>query len=203
MTDADTQRLILQTARRFFMESGYRAVSTRRIADACGLTQPALYHYFATKQDLYVAVMIDMLSGMQSVLDRIARRSETVQERLSRVALFLLEQSHEGMEMMLHDIVRELGTTARDALNQAFYRAMIQPVASIFAEGLAAGELIAPAAGMEAVNLTFLLLNLLKYRPAENWKTDAASPAASEQRELLALHANTLVNLLLNGLRPR
>jgi AcrR family transcriptional regulator len=45
----ETRCLILQAAHRPFMEQGYRAVSTRQIAAACGITQPALYRHFATQ----------------------------------------------------------------------------------------------------------------------------------------------------------
>src|SRR5690349_3359337 len=48
----ETAKLILQAARQLFMAHGYRAVSTRQVAEAVGLTQPALYHHFATKEEL-------------------------------------------------------------------------------------------------------------------------------------------------------
>jgi len=46
---AETRKVVLQAARRLFLEFGFHAVSTRQIAEACGLTQPALYHHFANK----------------------------------------------------------------------------------------------------------------------------------------------------------
>lgn len=57
----ETYQTIIKTAQRLFMESGYRAVSTRQIAKICGITQPALYHHFKNKQDLYIAVLQDAL----------------------------------------------------------------------------------------------------------------------------------------------
>ena len=39
------------------MAHGYRAVSTRQVAEAVGLTQPALYHHFATQADLYQGLL--------------------------------------------------------------------------------------------------------------------------------------------------
>ena len=64
---------ILAAARSLFMSRGYRAVSTRDIADAVGLTQPALYHHFGGKEALYVAVMEDELATISARLDRAAR----------------------------------------------------------------------------------------------------------------------------------
>ncbi len=40
---AETQGTILRTAEQLFMTYGYGAVSTRHMAGACGLAQPALY----------------------------------------------------------------------------------------------------------------------------------------------------------------
>lgn len=45
---------ILAAALRLFTESGVRAVSTRQIAQAVGISQPTLYAYFPTKNDIGV-----------------------------------------------------------------------------------------------------------------------------------------------------
>src|ERR1700759_2661051 len=43
---------ILDAAAELFTTGGYANTSTRRIADAVGVRQAALYHHFATKSDI-------------------------------------------------------------------------------------------------------------------------------------------------------
>ena len=61
-SDGEGRQRILAVARSLFMTRGYRAVSTREIAEAVGVTQPALYHHFAGKEELYVAVLEEELA---------------------------------------------------------------------------------------------------------------------------------------------
>ena len=48
---------ILETAERLFLEHGYQAVSIRDIANACGVTNAALYYYFPSKEALFREVL--------------------------------------------------------------------------------------------------------------------------------------------------
>lgn len=55
----ETRARILEAARRKFGAHGYESASNRALADEAGLTSGAIYHYFNSKLDIYVAVYID------------------------------------------------------------------------------------------------------------------------------------------------
>jgi len=188
----ETRRTILREAHRLFMELGYRAVSTRQIADACGLTQPALYHHFADKQDLYVAMLRDNLDTVQGGLERIVRRDGDIGERLRQVARYL-PATRSDMGQMFHDIDHEVGVEARRTLGEAFHHGVVAPIAAIFADGLQRGLLRDPRhGGADPVTATYLLLSMLRYAPAgEDRQTTASNHAR---------HADTVVDVLLHGL---
>ena len=57
---AETRRRILDIARASFSTAGYDLVTNRTLAAQVGLTAGALYHYFGSKLDLYVAVHDDL-----------------------------------------------------------------------------------------------------------------------------------------------
>jgi AcrR family transcriptional regulator len=57
---ADTRRRILDIARVSFAAGGYDSSTNRELAAEVGLTAGALYHYFGSKLDLYVAVHDDL-----------------------------------------------------------------------------------------------------------------------------------------------
>ena len=160
--EEETRNTILRTAQQLFMEHGYRAVSTRQIADGCGLTQPALYHHFADKQDLYVAVMKESLSETQAALERILRRNESVQERLKRFARYLLSSTERDHAMMMHDIQQELSVTSRAVLNEAFQAGIITPIRSLLEEGTRQGVLLdAQKSGIDSTTATYLFMSML------------------------------------------
>ena len=160
--EEETRNTILRTAQQLFMEHGFRAVSTRQIADGCGLTQPALYHYFADKQDLYVAVMKESLSETQAALERIVRRNESIQERLKRVAHYLLSQTERDHAMMIHDIRQELSVESRTILNEAFQAGIIAPIRVLFDEGIQQGVLCSQQqSGISATTATHLFMSML------------------------------------------
>ena len=56
-SDGLTRDRILAAARACFAEAGYSAASTHMVAARVGLTTGALYHHFASKRDLFLAVL--------------------------------------------------------------------------------------------------------------------------------------------------
>lgn len=48
---------IVEAAIRLFAEKGFRGTTTREIAAAVGVSEPVLYEHFATKRDLYTAII--------------------------------------------------------------------------------------------------------------------------------------------------
>lgn len=191
----ETKRTILRTAHQLFMEQGYRAVTTRQIADACGLTQPALYHYFSDKQDLYVAVMLGDLAKTKVALERVAHREEGVEERLRQVVRYLLGTTHHDMSMMMHDIRQELSSQAQQTLTDAFRTSMLAPIASIIGDGVQEGIVRDQEhGGVDAMTAAFLFMNMLTrfiIRP-----TEIATQLATKQGE----RAEIVVDILLHGI---
>lgn len=61
---AKTRSRILEAAVELFARDGYEVTTNRSIAQSCGLTSPAIYHYFASKAELYAAVY-------EAVFDRV------------------------------------------------------------------------------------------------------------------------------------
>jgi AcrR family transcriptional regulator len=56
---AETRRRIVDSAEKCFALYGYDKTTNKDIAEEAGLTTGALYHYFDSKQSLYVAVLTD------------------------------------------------------------------------------------------------------------------------------------------------
>jgi AcrR family transcriptional regulator len=57
---AETQKLLRRQARKLFAQKGYSAANTNELVERARVTKGALYHHFANKRELYLAVVEDM-----------------------------------------------------------------------------------------------------------------------------------------------
>jgi AcrR family transcriptional regulator len=62
----DTRERIMAAAERLFARRGYDKTSTKDIAEAAKLTPPALYHYFDSKETLFVATVEDRATKLMA-----------------------------------------------------------------------------------------------------------------------------------------
>lgn len=185
----DTRQTILRVAQQLFREQGFRAVSTRQIAAACQLTQPALYRHFATKQDLYVEVLLDDLQRLHAQLLAIVAHEGDVIQRLREVT-HILPVTWEDASQMFHDIAHELDDARRDLVAAQFAHDVVAPIAALFALGVSQGLLRSvDQGGLDATEATFVLFRLL----------DEHEPAYSRHSSPLA-HAEQMLDVLLHGL---
>ncbi|HRE01092.1 MAG TPA: TetR/AcrR family transcriptional regulator [Ilumatobacteraceae bacterium] len=88
---AETRAKLLEGARRIFNRDGYAATTNRNVAAQAGITPAAIYHYFASKAELYAAVVVDVDRLVHERFAPAARTDGSLAERFSRV----LEAAHE------------------------------------------------------------------------------------------------------------
>src|ERR1700734_2799504 len=67
----DVRARSLAAATRLFAEKGFDGTSIQLIADAVGVSKPAVLHHFPSKEDLRRAVLDGILQHWQSVLPRL------------------------------------------------------------------------------------------------------------------------------------
>ncbi|WP_235900413.1 TetR/AcrR family transcriptional regulator [Lolliginicoccus suaedae] len=78
---------ILDAAAELFTNRGYASTSTRRIADAVGVRQATLYHYFRTKDDILEALLSTTVAPMVEAATTIAGQTASPAARLHATAL--------------------------------------------------------------------------------------------------------------------
>jgi len=71
--DPPSKRRILQTALRLFAHQGVETVTVRQIADEAGYTNPALFKFFATKDDLalylFESCYVQLFERLRTAMD--------------------------------------------------------------------------------------------------------------------------------------
>ena len=87
-----------------FSQSGFDRVTIKQLADACGITEPALYRYFPSKDAIYDAVLDSIQAQMryQELFDRLENEPQ-LSEILYGVARHILDYftSHRELYRLL------------------------------------------------------------------------------------------------------
>lgn len=110
----DRRQQILEEATKLFSFEGYDKVTTKRLAAACGVTEPALYRYFASKELIYEAVLDSLEGRLQcdDVFEELESENN-VGELLARMATQLLSCSQRHQEVYRLLLYSALGGHAK------------------------------------------------------------------------------------------
>jgi AcrR family transcriptional regulator len=73
---ADTVREIKRTARRVLVDQGVDGLALRAVAREMGMTAPALYRYFDSREDLVEHVVADLYDELTDVLETVRDATE-------------------------------------------------------------------------------------------------------------------------------
>ena len=189
---------ILAVARRLFMTRGYRAVTTREIAEAVGVTQPALYHHFGGKEALYIAVLEDDLARQSAAIHAAVEAEAPVRERLARLATSIAAQADHDLGQMFHDLRFEISEEHRQRIGLAFRDAMMAPMLALVDTLVDDGEIAPPdISGMSRAETAMFVLSVIRML-----KDAAAGPARGTPRSAEEIGEMT-ARLVLHGVGPR
>jgi len=87
----ETRTRLLTEARRSFANNGFDATTNREIAVAVGITTGAIYHYFPSKLDLYVAVYAEVQELVYSAFEKASNDDCPFVEKFSAILDSLIE----------------------------------------------------------------------------------------------------------------
>ena len=76
MHSGDTERRILDSARRLFAEKGYEKTSIQDILDDLGLSKGGLYHHFKSKEAILDRLNADEWAATARLLDKLIERKD-------------------------------------------------------------------------------------------------------------------------------
>ncbi|MBQ1015508.1 TetR/AcrR family transcriptional regulator [Micromonospora sp. M51] len=142
-----TRRSLLLQSRQLFATRGYQAVGLAEIVSAAGVTKGALYHHFASKVELFQAVLTQV---QQEVGDRVAAIADAQPDPWSRLtagcqAFLTASADPEFQRIMLIDGPAVLGWHEWRALDEAASgRHLADALADLIAAGMIAPQPVAP-----------------------------------------------------------
>lgn len=160
-TENTVEKRLLSAAIQLFTERGYTATSVREIVERAGVTKPALYYHFASKEDLYLAILNDLARHTDEVIARNRVTGGPVRERLERFLVGMFEAFEEKKaEVRLINAVFWGPARGAPPFDFAtFHNKLLVVLREIVAEGIAAGELRAA----DPADMTMALMGVLSF----------------------------------------
>jgi AcrR family transcriptional regulator len=80
--DERARTRLLNAAVRVFDRKGYAAASVREIAELAGVTKPALYYHFGSKEGVLIAILDQAQRQFAQALDRAIARAGSARDRI-------------------------------------------------------------------------------------------------------------------------
>jgi len=160
---------ILEVAVQVFIEQGYDATSVAALAERLGLSKSAMYHHFASKEELLGVALGEALDGLEGVLAAARRESAgagVARQRLEQVlrgAVIVLVDKLPYVTLLLR--VRGNSDVERAALERR--RRFDRDVATLLREAQDEGTVRADLDPAVATRLLFGMVNSIVewYRP--------------------------------------
>jgi AcrR family transcriptional regulator len=136
------QQEIFEQATRLFAQRGYAGTSFQDIADAVGLTRPALYHYVKSKEDLLARLVAEVTVVAATDIAKIAKRTElSATQRVRDIVQLLARRQGEQGERFRLLLRSEADLPESVAANYAKNRrAVLRSLTEVIEQGVADGE---------------------------------------------------------------
>jgi AcrR family transcriptional regulator len=155
--DEQTRARLLRAAVCVFDRKGYAAASVREIVEIAGVTKPALYYHFGSKEGVLTAILQEAAREFTLAMVRGLGRPGTARERLFALCADLhgLFQEHVPVVRVAHSVFFGPVEGAPQFDFSIYDREMGQAVRRIVEDGQAAGE-ITPCASTADISLVIL-----------------------------------------------
>ena len=138
-----TAARIIAVSRTLFVSRNYADVTTDMIAQAAEVTKGGLYHHFASKEQLYVSMMVGDLERKRELFEQSVSAPGTCRDRLGNLTRDFLELAYEDRELtkLVRRDINTFSGVERDRLVRAYQRALPELIEAIIADGIRDGEL--------------------------------------------------------------
>ncbi|MFQ5744436.1 MAG: TetR/AcrR family transcriptional regulator [Acidobacteriota bacterium] len=134
---------ILAAAHSLFVAKNYAEVTTAQIARVAELTKGAIYHHFASKEELYLALLHTDLGRKRELFRRAVDSAGSCRERLGLLTEAFLDLPRDSRQIILL-VRRDINVfrdPARAELVRAYQEALPEQVEAILRDGIRDGEL--------------------------------------------------------------
>ena len=137
------QETILEAALRLFVRKGLAGTSSAEIAAAAGASHGLVYHYFPSKEAIYVALVKRAMEASSELTARALRTPGTAWQRLRSVCSQMLEGGWGDVEYTLIILQATVGVPVPEearAIIRSHAEASVSNLAELIEQAQAAGD---------------------------------------------------------------
>lgn len=182
--DNETRALLLESARKEFMEKGYANASLRNICKNANMTTGALYYFFQDKQDLFEAIAGDVIESLYQIL-KTHFEEELAEDELSaagdvvrsfqddyEVASRAIHQMYAHRDEMLMILTGSQGSTYENVEEQfvemaeAHYRLLADKMGMVYPEVVLDDKMIHWLSHMQMDAFVYMIIHIEKEEEA-------------------------------------
>lgn len=127
-----THQSILETAKELFLTNGYKNTSTRDIAKAANITQPALYYHFSNKELLFIEINKQIGTQLKNEIEQIHKDPDTIENQLIKCTKALLTVYHRDIFSFIHQSATEMEQENKQQLFYILNDYYLKPLQAIF-----------------------------------------------------------------------
>lgn len=133
---------ILRRAADIFVRKGYHETTVDEIAKAIGVAKGTIYNHFASKEDLYLAVIRSSIDQLQERLKQAATEDKRTKQKIVNLITSLLRFFEEEKDVVLLFLTEFFGRDARRSrLASEMLSSCLDVIRSVIAGGVADGTL--------------------------------------------------------------
>jgi len=194
-----TKRRLLQAAIRLFSEKGFHGVSVDEIVAKAKSNKRMVYHYFGSKNDIYLAALVEVFTRLEKVEFKAIETSTRPDERLRQLLaanFAFLDANPEFVRMLLWEnlehgrhLVRGAAKVSKNPFMERF-RAIIE-------EGVAQGIFRAPR-DIKHLMVNFIALCFIYY--SNHYSLAASLELDLDSAKNRELRLTQAIDLVFHGL---
>ncbi|WP_086313905.1 hypothetical protein A5821_001452 [Enterococcus sp. 7F3_DIV0205] len=127
-----THQSILEIAKELFLTNGYKNTSTRDIAKAVKITQPALYYHFSNKEVLFIEINKQIGNQLKYEIEQIQKEADSLENQLIKCTNALLNVYHRDIFSFIHQSAAEMEQENKQQLFYILNDYYLKPLQGIF-----------------------------------------------------------------------
>jgi AcrR family transcriptional regulator len=187
--------MMIAAAWKLFEQFGFRRVSMDDIAKAVGVSKGAIYLYFKSKEEIFIAVTESNLRAPLEAARRAAAEPGGLEARLVNVLMSKIGIQYSSLyqSKAASELIEAAYHVAAESID-ADFKAFHKLLASIFNDSIDAGEIALKPLGLSASEVAYLFIESSHGIARVGEKLVA--PATYKKR------LKNLVAIMVRGLRP-
>jgi AcrR family transcriptional regulator len=135
---------LLSAALELFTAKGYAATPVREIVAAAGVSKPALYYYFGSKEGIYLELMQNTYATFRERTELLTAYRGTARERIIHFCTGIFDGfiEHIGVARIIYAFFFGPPQEVPSFPHEKFFDEMLEIIRGMVGEGIAAGELL-------------------------------------------------------------